>query len=194
MAVFSREQPLSPMMLSFEYIAAATKAVTSPRKSVELSKSGQLYVPTVRKAVKELGELSMETLIKVNLVRMNAALNLARPMTNEMMEMTAPIVVQHIIEDDCDVTLADVRLIFERAMKGYYGDFYNGIGCADIIKWIDGYICEKCDEYERWHHNQYHEPDRYQRSYANQDAEKNAFHEALARYEQAKQSKQNSQP
>lgn len=194
MAVFSREQPLLPMMLSLEYIAEATKAVTSPRKSVELSKSGQLYVPTVRKAVKDLGELSMETLIKVNLVRMNAALNLSRPMTNEMMEITAPLVVQHILDDDCDITLADLRLIFDRAMRGYYGQFYNGIGSADVIRWIDIYIGEKCEEYERWHQNTYKEPDRFDRSCANKDAERNAFHEAMVQYEQAKNNKQNQQP
>ena len=194
MAVFSREQPLLPMMLSLEYIAEATKAVTSPRKSVELSKNGQLYVPTVRKAVKDLGELSMETLIKVNLVRMNAALNLSRPMTNEMMEITAPLVVQHILDDDCDITLADLRLIFDRAMRGYYGQFYNGIGSADVIRWIDIYIGEKCEEYERWHQNTYKEPDRFDRSCANKDAERNAFHEAMVQYEQAKNNKQNQQP
>ena len=194
LAVFSRKQPLSPIMLTQEYIAEATKAVTSPRKSVELSKSGQLYVPTVRKAVKDLGELSMETLIKVNLVRMNTALNLARPMTEAMIEMTAPLVVQHILDDDCDITLADLRLIFDRAMRGYYGQFYNGIGSADVIRWIDIYIGEKCEEYERWHQNTYKEPDRFDRSCANKDAERNAFHEAMVQYEQAKNNKQNQQP
>lgn len=182
------------MMLTHEYIVAATKAVTSPKKSVELAKSGQLYVPTVRKAVKDLGELSMETLIKVNLVRMNTALNLARPMSEAMIEMTAPLVVQHIIDDDCDVTLADLRLIFDRAMSGYFGQFYNGIGSADVIRWIDLYIGEKCEEYERWHQNAYREPDRYDRSYNNKDAERNAFHEAMVQYEQAKMKKQNEQP
>ena len=194
LAVFNREQPLSPMMLTHEYITKATKAVTSPRKSVELAKSGQLYVPTVRKAVKDLGELSMETLIKVNLVRMNTALNLARPMSESMIEMTAPLVVQHILDDDCDITLADLRLIFDRATRGYYGQFYNGIGSADVIRWIDIYIGEKCEEYERWHQNTYKEPDRFDRSCANKDAERNAFHEAMVQYEQAKNNKQNQQP
>lgn len=191
LAVFSREQPLSPIMLTHEYIATATKDVTSPRKSVELSKSGQLYVPTVRKAVKDLGELSMETLIKVNLVRMNTALNLARPMTEAMIEMTAPLVVQHILEDDCDVTLADLRLIFEGAMKGQYGEFYNGIGSADVIRWIDIYIGVKCEEYERWHQNEYRKPDRYERSSSERDKDGKAFHEVWANYEQSRHDKQN---
>jgi hypothetical protein len=181
-------------MITIEYIESTTKAITSPRKSVELAKSGQLYVPTVRRVVKELSDTDMERLIMTYLVRLNVVLNLARPMNDVMIKTTAGLAVQHILSDDCDVTLADIRIIFERAMKGQYGQFYNGIGSADVIRWIDIYIGEKCEEYERWHQNTYKEPDRFDRSCANKDAERNAFHEAMVQYEQAKNNKQNQQP
>lgn len=172
-------------MLTPAFIREATRAVTNPRTSVELAKSGQLYVPTVRKIVKELGDQRMEALIKAELVTLNVMLNLARPMTEPMIEGTAPLVVQHILEDDCDITLADLRIIFDRAKKGIYGSFYGGIGSADIISWIDGYITEKCSEYERWHQNQYAQP-AAKRSYRSEGDERNAFHEALVQYTQSR--------
>mgnify|MGYP007056166324 CR=1 FL=1 len=169
-------------MLKPAYIREATKAITTPRQSVELAKSGQLYVPTIRKVVKDLGETSMEALVMAEMVNLNIVLNLARPMTEAMMEATAPLVVQHILDDDCDVTLADLRVIFDRAKKGVYGSFYGGIGCADIIGWIDGYVAEKCAEYERWHQNEYSRPDPYERSGIDEKADRNAYREAMSRY------------
>ena len=174
-------KPVAPATLSLAYVNEATKAVITPRASVELAKSGKLYVPTVRKVVKDLGERGMAAFIKAELVSLNIVLNLARPMTEPMIEQTAPLVVQHILEDDCDVTLADLRLIFDRAKKGTYGSYYGGIGCADIISWIDGYIAEKCSEYERWHQNQYAQP-AAQRSYQSEGDERNAFREAMSHY------------
>lgn len=169
-------------MLKPAYIREATKAVTTPRQSVEMAKSGQLYVPTIRKAVKDLGTTSMEALVMAELVSLNIVLNLSRQMTEQMIEQTAPLVVQHILDDDCDLNLADLRIIFDRAKKGVYGSFYGGIGSADIISWIDGYIAEKCNEYERWHQNEYSRDDPYQRISTDASKERDAYHEAMAKY------------
>lgn len=170
------------------FVRGATKAVTSPRKSVELAKSGQLYVPTVRKVVNDIGERGMEAFFKAELVSLNVMLNLPRPMQQAMIEQTASLAVQHILDDDCDITLADLRIIFDRAKKGEYGSYYGGIGCADIISWIDGYIVEKCSEYERWHQNRYSQP-AAQRSCRNEGDERNAYREAMSHYirEQSRQ-------
>lgn len=181
-AVFKQKQALTQSMITPAYIREATKVVTTPRQSVELSKSGQVYVPTVRKVVKDLGTVSMEALVKAELVNLNIVLNLARPMTEPMIEQTAPLVVQHILDDDCDITLADLRIIFDRAKKGVYGSFYGGIGSADIIAWVDGYVAEKCNEYERWHQNEYNRPDPYERTGLDERRERNAFHDAMAAY------------
>lgn len=169
-------------MLKPAYIREATKSITTPRQSVEMAKSEQLYVPTIRKAVKDLGTTSIEALVMAELVSLNIVLNLARPMTEQMIEQTAPLVVQHILDDDCDLNLADLRIIFDRAKKGVYGSFYGGIGSADIISWIDGYIAEKCNEYERWHQNEYSRDDPYQRISTDASRERDAYHEAMAKY------------
>ena len=185
MAVFDKAKPLTTEMLTPKYIREATAAIHTPRQSVELAKSGQAYAPTVRKVVRELGTNAMVMMIKLQMVELNLVLNLARPMNDGMIIATAPLIVDHILEDDCDITLADLRIIFDRAKKGTYGSFYGGIGSADIIAWIDGYIAEKCSEYERWHQNQYAQP-AAKRSYRSEGDERNAFHEALVQYTQSR--------
>lgn len=157
-ATFDRNEPLTTAMLTTAFVNEATRAIRNARDSVEAGNTGTLYVPTVRKIVENVGFGAMEAFIVARLTALNIALNLARQMTAPMMEISAPLIVSHILDDDCDVTLADLRIIFDRAMFGQYGDFYNGIGLADIVGWIDSYIAEKCMEYERWHHNLYYKP------------------------------------
>ena len=142
-------------MLTPQYIQEATRAITDERKSVELCGGGKVYVPTIDKVVAQCGTAAMEALVKTELVRLNVMLNLSRPMSETMIDLTAPLVVQHILEDDCGVTLADLRIIFDRAKAGRYGQYYGGIGSADVIGWIDGYIAVKCSEIERWHQQTY---------------------------------------
>ncbi len=185
-AVFDKAKPLTTEMLTPKYIREATAVIHTPRQSVELAKSGQAYAPTVRKVVRELGTNAMVVMVKLQMMEMNLVLNLARPMNESMINAVAPLIVDHILEDDCDITLADLRIIFDRAKKGTYGSFYGGIGSADIIAWIDGYIAEKCSEYERWHQNEYQRLDPYERGSSDTKAERNAFHEALAQYTQAR--------
>lgn len=176
MAIYDPKGEIKESMLTPAYIREATMEITNARESVELAKSG-LYIPTVRRISRELGQKRMEAMVKSELVMLNLALNLARPMTEPMIEMTAPLVVQHILKDDCDVTLADLRIIFDRAKSGAYGKLYGGIGSADVIGWIDDYIAEKCAEYERWHQNAYSNIDPYKRGDGGRSV-RDAFHEA----------------
>lgn len=186
---------MEPAMLTKDFIENATSVIKNPRNSVEIIRSGQLYVPTIGRAVKDLGRKSVEGYIKMNLAMLNAVLNLSRPMTATMIEISAPLIVTHILEDDCSLNLADMKIIFERAMKGFYGSYYNGIGLQDIIKWIDAYVAEKCNEIERWHHNHnqsHNEANRYDRLSGSKDSERNAFHEAMVRYQHERINEQNN--
>lgn len=146
------------MKLTIPFVEKATRDIKTVRQCVTQIKDGWFYAPTVRKVVAELGNVPMESFIKAQLVSLNVVLNLARPMTEQMIEASAPFIVRHILEDDCDVNLADLRIIFDHAKAGMYGSYYNGIGLADICGWIDSYICEKCSEIERWYQNNYKQP------------------------------------
>jgi hypothetical protein len=142
-------------MLTPAYIREATKAVKDERTSVALQYSREAYFPLVDDVVSKCGTQAMEALVMAELVNLNIMLNLARPMSEAMIRATAPLVVQHILDDDCGVTLADLRVIFDRAKVGRYGQYFGGIGSADVIGWIDAYIAVKCEEIERWHQQAY---------------------------------------
>lgn len=155
---YSRQIPLTNMMLSIPFVEQATEMVKTPHDSVFLTKDSNFYAPSVRVVVRDLGQRAMENYIKAQLVSLNIVLNLARPMSEALIEASAPLIVRHILEDDCDVTIADLRIIFDRAKTGQFGNYYNGIGLADICGWIDTYICEKCEEFEKWHQYTYKQP------------------------------------
>ena len=150
-------EPLTPMKLTIPFVEQATELIKTPKDSVNMVRSGVSYAPSVRKIVKELGQPMMEAFVKAQLVSLNIVLNLARPMSEALIEASAPLVVRHILDDDCDINIADIRIIFDRAKMGRWGNYYNGIGLADICGWIDAYICEKCDEIEKWHQTRYKE-------------------------------------
>lgn len=159
-AFYSKYEQLTPMKLTIPYVEKATSEIKTVRQCVTLIRDGWFYAPTVRKVVEDLGNVPMEGFIKAQLVSLNVVLNLARPMSEPLIEASAPFIVQHILDDDCDINLADLRIIFDRAKAGMFGDYYNGIGLADICGWIDAYICEKCSEIERWYQNNYKQPRR----------------------------------
>lgn len=157
-AYFDRKTQLTPTMLTVPYVDEATEGCKNAHDSVFLTKEGSFYAPAVREVVNNLGPRPMEAYIKAQLVSLNIVLNLARPMSEALINASAPLIVRHLLDDDCDVTLADLRIIFDRAKMGQFGNYYNGIGLADICGWLDSYIAEKCEEFEKWHINKYKQP------------------------------------
>lgn len=162
-------------------------------QSVVAMKSTNIYIPTVRRIIRELGEQYTANYIKLQLISLNVMLNLARPMSEAMIEQTAPLIVRHLQEEVTDVSIADLRIIFDRAKTGYYGSFYGGIGCADIIKWIDDYVCndlsEALEEYYRREKNE-REGGCHARTSGQSGVERLKNHEAMAMYYQNKIAKE----
>lgn len=47
------------------------------------------------------------------------------------------------------LTLVDVHIIIKRAITGYYGELYQSMNPAKVLKWFSDYFQEKCQEAER---------------------------------------------
>ena len=164
-------------MLAPSYISKATEAVRNVRDSVEMVRSGKIYIPTVRQCVGEFGRIPVTAMIKLQLVKLNAMMNWSRPLSDEMIEVFAPLIVDRIMSDDVSVNLADLRIIFENAAMGRYGKMFGGIGISDVIGWIDQYIIDKCDCIEEWHRKTFDEPVG-ERSAEDPKAIRDSFHQA----------------
>lgn len=164
MAVYRRDEQITPAMVTPAYIREAARSIVTASQSVEMVRSGQVYVPSVRRAVKEVGEKKIAAYIKMELIQLNVLLNMARPMSEQMIEMAVPLILKHLTEEDVEPNLADLKIIFDRARTGFYGQYYGGIGYSDIIGWIDRYILEeKLPAIHAWHNERYRNDDHYGR-------------------------------
>ena len=149
-AIYKPEQRLTQEMVTLRFVNQAIKPITNAKESVEFTKNGKCYIPTIRRVVSELGKRTMENLVKTELIKLNIALNLQRPMTELFIEEVAPLIVQYLIEENYlenegyEFTIADLRIVFDNAKLGkYQSSFYGGVGCNDITRWIQEYRIEK---------------------------------------------------
>lgn len=108
--------------------------------------TGDAYVPSLDRCFRELGRERVEAMLKIYLIRLNVATNASRPLTEDVIEIMVPVILDHIVNDlETTITLADLRIVMDRAMRGYYGKPYGGFGCQEICGWFDQYDREKMD-------------------------------------------------
>ena len=136
---------MSVAMLNPASIQAMTQQYRSADDTVELW-TGAAYVPSLKHCIHELGRERVEAMMKIYLIRLNVTTNAARPLTEEVIEGMVPVIMDHIVNDlETTITLADLRIVMDRAMRGYYGKPYGGFGCQEICGWFDQYDREKMD-------------------------------------------------
>lgn len=167
----------------FDLEPADRELVTSKIETVRRRMLSLPYIPSVAFVAKELGRPKATAMVKAYLVGLNIALNTARPMTEMMIEQSAPIILDYMLSDEicADITVADLRLIFERITRGNYGKIYGGLGCQDICGFIDLYAQEKHEEYMRLMALN-KAPDTHQRTATDAISMREAMHQAQAKY------------
>ena len=143
--VYAKGAPMSVAMLNPTSIQAMTQQYRSADDTVALW-TGAAYVPSLQHCIHELGRERVEAMLKIYLIRLNVATNASRPLTEEVIESMVPVILDHIVNDlETTITLADLRIVMDRAMRGYYGKPYGGFGCQEICGWFDQYNREKMD-------------------------------------------------
>lgn len=124
----------------------AIEAMTIQYRSAEDTVAvweGKAYIPSLNRCIRELGMEKVEAMLKLYLIRLNVVTNASRPLTEDVIDIMVPVIIDHIINDlDVTITLADLRIIFDRAMRGHYGKTYGGFGCQDVCNWFDQYNIE----------------------------------------------------
>lgn len=140
-------------------------------------------VPSVNRLVRELGYKETAALIVMQLTRLETMLNVSKPMQPEALAETATMVVDSCLDAGVGINAADIDIIFKRALKGEYGKFYGGIGCADVLGWFRKYFNEKTEacvqhNIEKSSEYRYYSP-RSSEMAADKEVE---FHKAAAEY------------
>ncbi len=114
------------------------KTITTIKQAIENRTS------SLSKISKLVGSQRTEGLIKVYLIRMNDLLDVKRPLKEEAMNEIANI----LITDYYNLTMVDVVFVFQEAIKGKYGEFYESLSIPKVIKWFEIYFHKRCDEAE----------------------------------------------
>jgi len=109
-------------------------------------------VKTVRMALKEnVGSLAQIkkgygpefqiTFIMLWLADLNESVGVKNKLNEDMMEQCA----MFIIEDYYYLKISDINLIFSRAKKGAYGNFYESISIPKIMQWFSDYAEDRAE-------------------------------------------------
>lgn len=147
---YSKGEPVTAVMLTPKAIASMTRDYKTPADTVAVW-AGKAYVPSLNKCIADLGRPSVEAALKLYLVTLNMTTNSSRPLTEGVIDAMVPIILDHIVEDlNTTITTADLKIVFERAIKGHYGKMYGGFGCQDVCSWFSQYDVEKMETIDRY--------------------------------------------
>lgn len=158
-------------MLTPDAIAHMTKDYRSPQDTVAVW-AGKAYLPSLEKCIADQGRNKVETTLKLYLMRLNVNTNAARPLTDGAIEAMVPIILDHILYDlEVTINTADLRIVFDRAMRGFYGKMYGGFGCNEICDWFTQYDREKKDAIDQFEERRKQE-ETFGRRSSTEDSEK----------------------
>ena len=172
--VIISKETLTPAALS---MAVREAGIVTVRQSIESK------FPSINRIVNELGYKETAALMVAHITRMEALLNVSRPMLPEAMAETAKCVIDTCLDSGVNINAADIEIVFKRARTGRYGSLYGGIGCNDILTWFNGYISEKAEEYVQYNIEKSQQYDTGgERSYDMAKAKDREAHRAAAEY------------
>lgn len=97
--------------------------------------------PSLAKIRANYGSKATERIIKLYMIELTELVNLKRPLTEKQIDTIAmEVVVRHYA-----MTIADVHVIFKKAINGEFGDFYESLDVPKVMKWFDLYFDERCE-------------------------------------------------
>ena len=89
--------------------------------------------------------------IKLWIVDLLLSLNLKRTLNEFQIDEVSLL----ICTEYRSLTVADINLIFKDAKLGKYGEFYESIDVAKIMKWFADYSTNRMEAFERKNYNQH---------------------------------------
>ena len=73
------------------------------------------------------------------LIQINDMLNLTNKMSGAQIDITARL----IFNENPMLTIADIKVVFDRAVSGSFGEIYNRLDSAIVCKWFRDYWDER---------------------------------------------------
>ena len=117
------------------YSPAAIADTCRDVRTVEQSLESGL--PSIGRLACETSRSTVTTLIKLHLVALDAFLKQKTGLTPDEIDLIADEVMQTY---SAHLTFADINLIFRNAKLGRYGEFYQNLTAAKVMRWFDEYV------------------------------------------------------
>ena len=121
------------------YSPSKALRVCSEIKTVEDSLKSR--TPSIGEMFKNYGPEKTEAFIKLWLIDLNESLNLNKPLKESHIDQTAFLIMQSYK----NISMSDLNLIFTKAKKGGYGQFYESLSMPKVLSWFDEYYNERAD-------------------------------------------------
>lgn len=96
--------------------------------------------PTLGSLKAANGSEKVEALIKVFLVQLTELVNIARPLNATKIDAIA----ERVVANYAALTVADINFVFNAAINGDYGSFYESLDVPKVMTWFARYFEERC--------------------------------------------------
>ncbi len=97
--------------------------------------------PRLGAAIKAYGDVKMSAYIKLWLIDLNMMSGVSRPLNDAQLYFTA----NSIINNYRELSIADINLIFSKAISGDYGQFYEALTPPKVLSWFKDYSLLRMD-------------------------------------------------
>jgi len=97
--------------------------------------------PTLGKLKATNGSEKVEALIKAYLLQLTELVNIARPLNATKIDAIA----ERVVSKYAVLTVADINFVFNAAINGDYGSFYESLDVPKVMTWFATYFDERCN-------------------------------------------------
>jgi len=97
--------------------------------------------PSLAKLKQANGPEKVEALIKAYLVHLTELVNIARPLNPTKIDSIA----ERVVAKYAVLTVADINFVFNAAINGDYGSFYESLDVPKVMTWFSTYFEERCN-------------------------------------------------
>lgn len=128
-----------------------------------IESAAKIETPSLAVMRKEYGSVKTEAYLKLWLVDLNEFLCLKHPLTEDQIDFIA----ESIVQDFYNICVADIKVVFSRAKKGVYGEFYERLSPPKVVSWFRQYYEDRMGvfaEINRMDHSKKIAPEKMERS------------------------------
>jgi hypothetical protein len=114
------------------------------RGVTSIEKVFQSATPTLFVIAQSAGREKAKAWIEAWILMLTDFVNITRSMPQTQLQITADLSLERFSL----LTIADIHLVFRRAMAGDYGQLYNRLDGTLILGWFRSYFDERCEKAE----------------------------------------------